>query len=83
MSAPYLFAPIEQADGLGFCPNQAIEAAYRLDGFIHKTYRNAGEVSPGKTVWVYIAADGQSTGLESSVSAEALREQILQTQSPF
>lgn len=83
MSAPYLFAPIEQADGLGFCPNQATEAVYRLDGFIHKTYRNAQGVSPGEVVWVYIAADGQSTGLESSVSAEALREQILQTQSPF
>ena len=40
MSAPYLFAPIEQADGPDACPNQATEAVYRLDGFIHKTYRN-------------------------------------------
>ena len=83
MNAPYLFKSIPHSEGQGFCPNQAIEAAYRLDGFIHRTYRNAGEVSPGETVWVYIAADGQSTGLESSVSAEALRERILQTQSPF
>ena len=83
MNAPYLFKSIPQPEGLGFCPNQAIEAAYRLDGFIHKTYRNAGEVSAGETVWVYIAADGQSTGLESSVSAEDLCEQILRTQSPL
>ena len=54
---------------------QATEVVYRLDGYIIKAEADSVRGTPCE--WVYVAADGQETGLRSQVSADSLRAEIL------
>ena len=54
---------------------QASELVYRLDGYIMHAEADSARGTPSE--WVYVAADGQETGLRSQVSADSLRAEIL------
>jgi hypothetical protein len=73
MTTSHLFAPTASTATLPDTES-ATEAVYRLDGYIHRIDADPAGSQP--TEWVYIAADGQVTGLRSRESAESLRADI-------
>jgi hypothetical protein len=73
MTTSHLFAPTTRTTTLPDTEG-ATEAVYRLDGYIRRIDADLANGKP--TEWVYIAADGQETGLRSSESAESLRADI-------
>ena len=81
MNTPYLFAPLDPP-AESQPPSECLEAVYRIDGYIYKTYRHTKDSDPFGPVWVYIANDGQETGLESTESPDTLRRLILSNQKP-
>jgi hypothetical protein len=75
MNTSHLFAPTASTTILAGT-EQSTEAVYRLDGYIRRIDADLANGKP--TEWVYIAADGQETGLHSYESAESLRAHIRQ-----
>lgn len=73
MTTSHLFAPTASTTILAGT-EQTTEAVYRLDGYIRRIDADPAGGQP--TEWVYIAADGQETGLRSRESAESLRADI-------
>jgi hypothetical protein len=71
----YHYEPVIENSG-GFQLNQRVCAVYQLAGFIHKTYRNADGVQPGKPVWSYAERGGKLTSIESEDSLEAVQAQL-------
>jgi hypothetical protein len=72
----YHFEPAEDNEA-GFSLNKREVAVYKLAGFIHKTYRNAGPgEAPGQPIWSYVERGGKLSGIESTESIEALQAEL-------
>ncbi|MGB0409182.1 MAG: hypothetical protein ACPGIC_04230 [Opitutales bacterium] len=74
MNTSHLFAPTTGTAADILLHEHTTEAVYRLDGYIQRI--EADPISGSPTEWVYVAADGQETGLRSHESAESLRALI-------
>ncbi|MFP4166975.1 MAG: hypothetical protein ACLFUF_07415, partial [Opitutales bacterium] len=75
MSDPiYHFEPAETLQA-GHALKEKVTAVYALTGFIERRYRNGenGETTP---YWAYVERGGRETGIESTVSAEALQSKL-------
>lgn len=74
MSAPeFYFDQIEQV-AFGCALDIHTECIYRLEGYIHETYRNKGQ--DAEKIWTFHLKDGRPTDLISTSSAEDLRKII-------
>lgn len=74
MSAPeFYFDPFEQVF-FSWALDIHSECIYRLEGYIHETYRNKGQEA--EKIWTFHLKDGRPTDLISTSSAEDLREII-------
>jgi hypothetical protein len=71
----YRFEPVEQ-NAAGHAVNARVCAVYKLEGFIHRSYRNDPEAEPGRPYWEYFRRGGEVTGLRSEASLEALQAAI-------
>jgi hypothetical protein len=72
-AAEFYFYPIEQIF-LGWELKIHTECIYRLEGYIHETYRN--EDQEAEKIWTFHLKDGRPSGLISNSSADDLRESI-------
>lgn len=72
-AAEFHFEPIEQI-AFGCALDLHTECIYRLEGYIHETYRNRGREA--EKIWTFHLKDGRPAGLISNSSAEDLREII-------
>ena len=74
MSAPeFYFDQIEQI-AFGCALDIHTECIYRLEGYIHETYRNKGQ--DAEKIWTFHLKDGRPTDLISTSSAEDLHKII-------
>jgi hypothetical protein len=69
----FYFHPIEQIF-LGWELEIHTECIYRLEGYIHETYRNKDQ--DAEKIWTFHLKDGRPSGLFSKASADELRENI-------
>ncbi len=60
----------------GFSFNKRVRAVYRLEGFIHETFRNGADGGEALPRWLYVGKGGVLSGLESSVSLGDLEQRI-------
>ena len=72
-AAEFYFYPIEQIF-LGSELEIHTECIYRLEGYIHETYRNKGQEA--EKIWTFYLNEGRPSGLISNSSADDLREMI-------
>ncbi|MFL2832120.1 MAG: hypothetical protein ACJ0BK_00700 [Coraliomargaritaceae bacterium] len=72
-AAEFYFHPIEQIF-LGWELEIHTECIYRLEGYIHETYRNKGQEA--EKIWTFHLKDGRPSGLISNSSADDLRDII-------
>lgn len=72
-AAEFYFYPIEQIF-LGWDLEIHTECIYRLEGYIHETYRNKGKEA--EKIWTFHLKDGRPSGLISNSSADDLRDII-------
>ena len=74
MSAPeFYFYPFEQV-AFSWALDIHSECIYRLEGYIHETYRNRGQEA--EKIWTFNLRDGRATVLVSKTSADGLEESI-------
>lgn len=60
----------------GFSLNKRVKAVYRLEGFIHETFRNHPEHPIGRPHWTYVESGGKTTGIESEHSIDDLQRKL-------
>ena len=74
MSAPeFYFDRFEQV-AFSWALDIHSECIYRLEGYIHETYRNRGQEA--EKIWTFNLRDGRATALVSNTSADGLEESI-------